>query len=246
MRGLLPLLMVLLAIGSILSGCDPNSNPIEVTPPVSEEDAATVIGAALAGSQSTGGLTAQIQEIVLVAKAGPISKISATAEPQADTTIVLVKGDGLYTYNYMLHLSYAFASANLLQVEFSMKGVYDTPRTASNDSCGGAIDVTNILAGDVLTFNGTYDRYGTQQFKNENQDAFQSTVNARLANVNVSKATALPVSGTITFNIALIHSSGASVEFVAVVTFNSDETATITVNAKTFTVNLITGVVLPV
>jgi len=246
MRALFSSLTIVLAIFLVIPGCDSNTSPIDVTGTVSEEDAAAVIGAALAGSQSTGGLTAQLQEIVLLANAGgPLSKISAAARPQADTTIVLQKSDGLYTYSYTLHLSYAFASANLLQVQFSMRGVYDTPRMGSDDSSAAAIDVTNILGGDVLTFNGTYDRYGTQQIKNQNQDAFQSTINARLANVNVGKATGIPVSGTITFNVTIAHSGGASITFISVVTFNGDETATISVNAKSFTVNLITGVIVP-
>jgi hypothetical protein len=246
MRVLLPLLTSALLLLVALPGCDPNTNPVEVTAPVSEEDAATLIGAALAGSQSTGGLTAHMQEIATLAKTGPIPKISAFASPQADTTIVLQKTDGLYTYHYTLYLSYVFASANLLDVALSVRGIYDTPTMASDDSSAGAINVTNILGGDVWTFNGRYDRWGTQLIKNEAQDAFESTINAQLANVNVSKATELPVSGTITFTVSVEHNSGAAVTFVAVVTFNDDSTAAISVNSKTFTVNLLTGVVTPV
>jgi hypothetical protein len=245
MRSLTLFIVVIVAVLFAFPGCDPSTNPVEVKAPVSEEDAAALIGAALAGNQSTGGLTAQMQEILNVAKGGPLPKISASANPQVDTTIVLKKADGLYTYDYTLYLSYAFASANLLQVQMSMKGEYDTPTMSSADSCGGAVDVTNIIAGDILTFNGTYDRFGSQQLKNENKDAFESTINARLANVNVSKTTELPVSGTITFEVAITHSSGAGVTFIAVVRFNNDETATVSVNTKTFTVNLLTGFILP-
>ncbi|MGB2959451.1 MAG: hypothetical protein WBG01_00165 [Bacteroidota bacterium] len=239
---------MLVAAGMLLvSGCDKNENPTDPFGGITENEAAELIASTLGGSQSTAGLTAQMEEVTYVAGGGPLPKISAGAIPAGttfDTTIVR-QLTGLFSYHYTFHYSYDFTTANTLRFAYSMRGTFDTPRVSSDDSANAVLDVSGIFSGQYLVFNGTYLRLGSQSIKTREDFSVDSEITVNLTNVNVDKATRMVQSGAATVGLTIEGSEGRSVSYVATLTFDGNFNATMVINGRSFVVNLQTGTAEP-
>jgi hypothetical protein len=224
-------------------GCDKNANPTDPFGELTENDAADIIASSLGGSQSTGGLTAQMEEVTYVAGGGPIPKIGIAADPAGtnfDTTIVR-QLTGIFSYNYTFYYSYDFTTANTLRFAYSMRGSFDTPRVSSDDSANAVLDVSGIFSGAYLFFTGTYLRIGSQNIKVRDERSVNTEISVNLVNVQVNKATRMVESGGATISLTIEGSEGGSLYYVATLTFEGNFNATMTINGRSFLVNLQTG-----
>jgi len=242
------MLAVMVAAGVLLiAGCEKNENPTDPFGGVTENDAADLMASTLGGSQSTGGLTAQMEEVTYVVGGGPLPKLSAGAIPAGttfDTTIVR-QLTGLFSYNYTFHYSYEFTTANTLRFAYSMRGTFDVPRVSSDDSAHAVLDVSGIFSGQYLVFNGTYFRLGSQTIKVREERSLQSETTMNLINVNVDKATRMIESGSATISLMVVGSEGRALSYTASLTFEGNFNATMVINGRSFVINLQTGTAEP-
>ncbi len=244
------LLLILIFVGIIfaliLYGCKKDDNPVTPQSPLSETDAANLIAASLGGSASTNGISSQIEEAATVAGGGGLGKRSDSQSsliPGFDTTIVKSDTIGLYSYHYTFHYSYSFSNfGNRLDFLYTMKGVYDTPRVSSDDSANASLVITHIVDADTqYTLNETYLRLGSQSSKVGDKVQFTSTISIMLANIKVSKSTKKIQSGTGTISVSGQTNDGRSFSFTATILFVGNQQAILSVNSRSFNVNLVTG-----
>jgi hypothetical protein len=126
-----------------------------------------------------------------------------------------------------------------------MRGTFDTPRVASDDSANAVFDISGIFTGQYLVFNGNYLRLGSQTIKVREDRSVSSEISANLTNVNVDKATRMVQSGDALISVTIQGSGGNSFSYEATVTFGGNFTATMVINGRTFLVNLQTGTAEP-
>jgi hypothetical protein len=235
------ILFIAIAMG-FGSGCSDNNVTVEGGIP--EADAAALVAGAIGSGTTTAGVIGQLEEATTVAITGKVSRVSGSASPSIvllDTTITRTK-TGTYSYNYTAHLIFDLVTANTLNFTFGLRGTYDTPNLASDDTSHAEMVISD-LASPSLRFNGTYTRMGSEVFKNRDMKEFSSLLVARLNDVTVEKATRRPAGGTINANLSGQFSGGSKFEVVAEVTFKGNQQMTIVINGKTFNADLGTGTI---
>lgn len=152
--------------------------------------------------------------------------------------------NGNYSYDYNINTSYflsctAFGFPSSLAFEASTDGQYITPRMTSNDTSSLDWTVSGLSpVNSSVTFNGEYQRNGTQVSLVRNMNTFESTLTFNLSSVIVNKTTYEIESGTATVAFVGTSSTGAQYTFVGSITFNGDGTATLLINGNTYTINL--------
>lgn len=236
-----PLLVLAMSLGS---GCKDNDLTVEGGIP--EADAAALVAGAIGSGTTTAGIIGQLEEATYVAINGKVSKTGATASPGIvllDTIVTRTK-TGTYSYNYTVHLVFDLVTSNTMNFTFGLRGVYDTPSLASDDTSHAEIVISDLTSSS-LRFNGTYTRMGSETFKNQEMKEFSSLLLAHLNDVTVEKATRRASGGTMNINLSGEFSGGSKFEVVAVVTFTGNQQATIVINGKTFNADLGTGTITP-
>ena len=228
-----------------LHGC--GSNTLTGEGALTESDAAAIVAGAIGSGTSTSGLTSQLEEAVTFASGGSLPK-SGTAAGNSVVlldTIVTRNRTGLYSYDYWLHLVLDLLTANTLTYRYDMRGTFDTPRLASDDSAHAELSMTDF-ASPALRFNGTYTRLGTQTFKSrEENSSFSSTIVSRLTDIAVEKASRKVTGGVLDVILTGGFEDGSTVDITAKVTFRGNDLATVVINGKSYEVNLATATVTP-
>jgi hypothetical protein len=217
-------LPVLASFMLMMASCKKNTETAAV---MTDEEAAEVI--ALSVSGNTEALADQTAEIADAANAH-----GAACAYSNQAAVTKANTAGLYTWNYVFNWKWTVVCTagipNTMNVNYKMKGSYDAPRMASNDSAVAAITVGNLLSGTQFNYNGTYTREGSQVSKIRNQNSFSSKVVLSLANVKVNKVTGQIDSGMAAATITGTTTAGNSFSYGGTVTFNGSRTATITLN----------------
>jgi hypothetical protein len=240
---LIPALVLALVL-TLGTGC--NDNNVTVEGGIPDADAAALVATAIGSGSSTAGITSQLEEAVYVSVNGKLPKVTGTSSPNVvllDTTITRTK-TGTYSYNYTARLVFDLVTANTMNFTFGLRGTYDTPNLASDDTSHAAITISD-LSSPALRFNGSYTRLGSETFKNSDLKQFTSQLIAQLSDVTVEKATRKASGGTMNINLTGQFSGGSRFEVIAVVTFKGNGQATIVINGKTFNVDLATCTVTP-
>lgn len=225
----------------LITGCKKDDGTVGSGDAVvlTSDDAADAFASTLAGSQSTGGITAQLEEAATIAGGGSLGKVDVTSGTMWDTTVTRVRV-GTYNYSYSFKYSITLANANRLDFGYTMKGTYDTPRLSSNDSASATFQVSNLLAGTAYSITGIYNRYGTQASKVRNKAGFSSTITFSTTALLIDKSTKR-VSGTAALIIYGTSSTGSIYSFNGTVTFLGNQQATLVIGSKSYTLNLATG-----
>jgi hypothetical protein len=204
--------------------CKKNNDTAAV---MTDEEAAEVI--ALSVSGNTEALADQTVEIADAANAHGTACLYSN-----EASVVKANTAGLYTWNYVFNWKWNVVCTagvpNTMNVTYKMKGNYDAPRMASNDSAVATITVGNLLSGTQFNYNGSYTREGSQVSKIRNKNSFSSKVTLTLQNVKVNKVTGQIDSGSAAAAITGTTAAGNSFSYGGTVTFNGSRTATITLN----------------
>ncbi len=151
--------------------------------------------------------------------------------------------NGNYSYNYSVTRNYKLYctpnnTPDYVEYHRTLAGVYSTPRMSSDDNAEANWVISNLdTANASVFFNGNYQRLGTQVSKVRNQNTFTSTINYSLANIKVDKVTHKIVSGNASITLVVTF-AGNQYNFSGNVTFNGNNTATLTLNGNTYSINL--------
>ena len=226
----------------LVTGCNKDDEAVGSGDAVvlTSDDAADAFASTLGGSQSTAGLTAQLEEAATIAGGGSLGKVDATTGTLWDTTITRVRV-GTYSYSYAFRYSIVLANVNRLDFGYTMKGIYDTPRMSSNDSAAASFQVSNLLAGTAYSITGIYNRYGTQVSKVRNKTSFSSTITVSTTAMLIDKSTKRVSGGSAAVIIYGQSSTGNIYSFNGTVTFLGNQQATLVIGSKSYTLNLATG-----
>jgi hypothetical protein len=228
----------------LMSGCGENETITDPTASATEDDVADLIANSLGGSQSTYGLTAQMDEVAVLVATSSLGKAGsdyAASGIMLDTLIVRADTlmGGMYFYHYTFRYTYTL-SPSAVAFTYSMHGVYDSPRMASDDSADAALSVA--IGPQSLVFNGSYDRLGSQTSKVRTQHRFTSRIMATITNVTFDRATRLISGGSAEYAISGQGDGGHAFTYVASLQFgNRNRRASLLVNGKSYTINLETG-----
>ncbi|MBK7257575.1 MAG: hypothetical protein IPI01_07180 [Ignavibacteriae bacterium] len=226
----------------LIGGCKKDDGAVGTEDAVvlTADDAADTFASTLGGSQSTAGLTAQLEEAATIAGGGSLGKVDASAGTMWDTTITRVRV-GTYSYSYSFRYSVVLANVNRLDFGYTMKGIYDTPRMSSNDSAAASFQVSNLLTGTAYSVTGIYNRYGSQASKVRNKVSFTSTITVSTTALLIDKSTKRVSGGSAAVIIYGQSSTGNIYSFNGTVTFLGNQQATLVIGSKSYTINLATG-----
>jgi len=117
-----------------------------------------------------------------------------------------------------------------------LSGTYETPRMLSDDNATANVSFTNLTGGNTTNINGSYIRNGSQQSKVRLRRSFSSVIRINLYTVSFDK-----ISREITGGTATVSITGTGVNtfyYNGSITFNRNNTATLTINGTTYTINL--------
>ena len=243
MRNLNLLLPAVLLVFLLPLGCtDEGSAPQSIE--VAGSEVAETIGGALA--DSTGGITSQIADLAGIVGGGSLEAPgTATLHPSvpADTVRfdITRQRSGLYSYNYVIHFWYAF-QITWIDFGYEMRGTYDTPRRASNDTAHAEWHATDLLASEI-TVSGNYERSGTEEWKARGT-SWHTELVMELLNVTVSRTTGLITGGSGTVSLRIEDESGSSATYVATITFLGNRRASLLIGAVQYLIDLSSGAVI--
>jgi len=234
--------VVFLALAAgLITGCkkDDVTGP-DTSQVLPNDDAADAFASAISGSQAGGGLTAQLEESTTLAGASLVNKMDMFGNAQWDTTIAR-SHTGLWNYAYDFRITVALVAGSRLDFGFTMKGSYDGPRIASNDSATASFQVSNLFTGNTYAASGTYSRYGTQTSKVRSKISWTSLITLSTTGLSVDKSTMKITAGTATLTMSGKTSTGNAFATSGKITFVGNEQAILVVGANTYTINLSTG-----
>ena len=236
---------ILLAGFLLFSGCKKGTNS---NANLTADDAADAVTCAT--SSSTGGLAAEISTAAAYSTAQGVYKTSS-----GNSTMNLTCGvafDTAVSYNYTGSISASYNSQwsylmsctgpipQSLSLTGSYTGNFATPRLQSNNSGSRTWVLTGL---DLLTttpyvFNGSFSRTGSHTSLVRNRYTYTVNMNISVTNLTVSKTTYQITGGTGTVAVTGQVSNGNNYTFNGDIVFNGNNTATLTINGSTYTINL--------
>lgn len=233
---------VALALAAIMiTGCtDDDALGVDGTSAISNDDAADAIAFSLSGSQSSGGLTAQLEESTTMAGAGLINKTDQLGNASWDTTVARARM-GIFSYAYAFHFNLSLVSGSRLDFSYTMKVTYDTPRMSSADSAAALFQVSNLMTGTSYAVSGTYTRLGTQTSKVRQKNTWTSVITVTMSGLSVDKSTMKITSGSA--NLTMVGSSGSGNAYAlnGKLTFIGANQAILMIGGQAYTIDLSTG-----
>lgn len=117
-------------------------------------------------------------------------------------------------------------------------GEYDGPRIHSNTNGTRNWIITGLDSGSSdYIYNGNHSRTGVHTSKVGKKNTFTTSIQTVTTNLLVDKTTKHIVSGSATVNATCTSSSGKEYTFSGTLVFNGNETATLTLNGNTYTIN---------
>lgn len=144
-----------------------------------------------------------------------------------------------YSYNWDFELNCnAFSIPQSAEFNSNGNGNYTTPKLSSNDSSSLNSTVTGLQpTASELIFSGTYERIGTQEYSsNFINKTLASEFKATISSIAVNKANYQINSGMASFTLTGT-SNGTPFSFSGSITFNGNNTATVTINGNNYNVD---------
>lgn len=237
----IPFVAFVLAIG-MLSSCKKDNNDNSSTE-VTVDDAADAVAGSVASE--TDGMSATVSTTTeLAARVGVFTTTpSINCGQEYTTSYAASASNSGYSYNYTGSTHYQLTCSDSLPSSFTfgqtMDGVYETPRMSSDDDVTGNWTLSGLEPSVANTsFSGSYVRNGSQVSKVRNQRSFTSTITITANNVTVNKSTYKITGGTASVSMNGTSSAGNTYTYEGSITFNGNDTATLTINGNTYTIDL--------
>jgi hypothetical protein len=143
-------------------------------------------------------------------------------------------------YSYSLTCSGAIPSS--LNYSVTSTGSRNGVRLQSQGATTGNLTISGFeISKSIYSVNGSMTRTHSVVQKSGAQRTFNGTIDATLANLQVDKSTKAIKGGTASLTASGTGSGGASYSYTANAVFNGDGTATVTIGANVYSVNLQTG-----
>jgi len=209
---------------------------------------------------STTGLSTNFADITVSAESvsslnGPAKTINAASPglpgPQCGITLtdstVKTGTSNHVTFGYYLKYTHTLncnsdSQADNLSYNLAFHGYYNGPNITAIDTGSSAFLIGGFTSGStVFSMNGTYHRKGAFTSKIGDKVSGTSDLTIVVTNLIVTKSTRKIAGGSATITITVTTHKG-HVTYHGALTFNADDTATLTVNGVNYSINLITGV----
>jgi hypothetical protein len=204
---------------------------------IEDEDVVELIENAL--NSKAGGFDTQMTDMLAL-----VETYKDSCNATIDSSYSKNKGIGTFTYGY----TYDFTgtvncdSSNIpenIQFNYTTLGTYTAPRMTSSDEGTYNVVVKGIQPGSTnYDLVGSYTRVGTQTTKIRNEFSFTATLGVSLTSLLVDKTTKDVQSGGGAFTVTGETSGGESISYEGTITYNNDNTATINLNGKNYTIDL--------
>jgi hypothetical protein len=224
-------MFVFVLMGLLLASCKKKEK--EVT----TDDAADVVSYAL--EKSSGGTADQLKDCSEEAD----EQIALLNCGGTFDTVVSHSYNGVITGSYTTQRHYVLSCNGGVPASLACTGSYsgnfDAPRMSSSNSGTISWALANLDASTTeYSFNGSLNRSGTHSSKVRNKYTFNTTLSISSSNVMVSKTTHKIVSGSGSVTLTCDVVGGDSFDFTGSIVYHADETATLTINGNTYTINL--------
>ena len=147
------------------------------------------------------------------------------------------------TYDYTLNCNSSNQPDNTATSSI-YSGNYSNASMLSTNA-GSSIFTTSGLAPTATTYvvNGEFKQSGSFQSKTATTNAGNHSIDIILTNLTFTKATRAIASGNATITVSQTQPGQTAVTYNGTLVFNGNNTATLTLNAVVYNINLITGVV---
>lgn len=234
-------LLLALLIGAA-TGCKKDDSNTAVT----ADDAADA--ATYAMQSSSDGLAAQVTDAVAYADDEGYNKTagtqSLTCGVPVDTTFHFSATtnsiSASYTHEWTYLLNCNNGTPESLTFSGTYSGNYDGPRLESTNTGSRNWTITGLDNSTSIpyTFNGSFSRIGSHTMRVRHQNTFDGNIVIAVNNITVDKASHRITGGSATAQINCTVSNGNSYSFTGNITFNSNHTATLVIDANTYTIDL--------
>jgi len=240
-QNLFGLFALLMAFGLLTTSCNKEAEEPQVV--LTEEEIVAVVEGALLAD--TDGLAAQSEDAVYIAEQYTV-KDGLGGGPcgeTMDSTVSYSFSDPRITASYNSTFVWTLNCNNAsipqtLDFDRTAEGNYETARMISDDSAVGDWLVENLITGANYVINGTYSRQGSQTSKVRNMNAFTSSLQVGLDDLNLDKGTRRIVSGIASFTLTGSGTAGRSFSYEGDLVFNGNGSVTIIINGHSHTIDL--------
>jgi hypothetical protein len=234
------LLSVSLCMSSCKKKTEEEPEPEKV---ITTDDAADVVSYTM--ESSSGGYTEQVSDgaTYVYQFYNTASTHSLSCGIPFDTTVVRShSGTVNATYTHQRHyLMNCDTASTPLSVMYSgtYNGNFDGPRMSSTNSGNRSWTITGLApAATSYMYSGSLTRSGSHTSKVRNQYTFTSDLQVTTSNLTVNKSTRKITGGTGSVSITCVVVGGSTYSFTGTIVFNSNDTATLTINGTSYTINL--------
>jgi hypothetical protein len=210
---------------------------------ITEDDAADIISSTMA--RPVGGSTDDAGEAVRFARIRiliPNRRFVNCGETK-DTSFQRTVTSGLSTANHNINWSVSLNCTDQIPTSLvwtgNITGTFDSPKMSGNSTGTRNWTLTGLGPNQpAFILNGTISRNGVRTSKVRNQYTFETTVNHTYTNVTIDKDTDKIIGGSGTVTAVVNVSNGNTKTFNGTIVFNGDDTATLTINNRVFTIQL--------
>lgn len=236
-------LIALIAINfmAIATSCSSNDDEMSTSPAhvLTEEEAVELIESSL--QKSTAGFNDSSEKISESITSDII--INDECSLIYDDTFVINYEDANVIASYTVDWSYEltcnnFGIAESVVFASSTDGEYTTQHVTSIDNSMSFFEINGLQpSADELIVNGNYERIGMQEMTIINTRSINSTLIANLSDIVVDKSSSSITSGTASVTLEGT-SQNTSFSFSGNLVFNGNDTATLSINGNSYTLNL--------
>lgn len=220
---------------SFFIACTPEDDSPEPTPPITEEEAAELVEAALI--EETDGIAKEAAEATATTET---YAVEANCGLSGDTTATYMIDRPNINGEYSTGLSWELICEGPLptelQLERSMSGTYSTTRISSNDTASSTWSISELLVGSEYVMNGNYLRNGTQEFTLQEERSFETSLEVIVTELRIDKITQEINSGLGTFELNVIAANGTTTTITGSVEFLGNQSGIINFNGNSYTI----------
>jgi hypothetical protein len=246
--------ILLLLLGAV--SCKKTDNSASTNAVTTDQAADIAVGSLAANSYGLTTVSDNIAanaQVVASIKTGSPSVNSIGTDHQACGTTRIDSAtnsgtNGTVTASYFFKFSRtlncdANSNPDNLVNSLTYHGDFGGPNLTSSNSGSAAFTITGLgTAATAFVINGEYKRSGSFQSKVGNKASGQSSVDIVVTNLTLTKPSRTIASGSATIAVTGTNSKTGAFSYAGALVFNGDGTATLTINATVYTVNLTTGV----
>lgn len=235
-------IVAMLMLGAV--ACKKSETSSGLTTNVSNSEAADMVASSL--SLNSNGVANVSADVAL----------DATTYSNAHLPCGTVKADSIsrqslagsaYTYSYNLKYNYTVMCTNNvpdnLSGSLAYSGSFSGPNLSSANS-GSAVFTVAGLSPTASSFviNGEYKRAGSFKSKVDTTHAGNSNIDVVVSSLTVTKPGRVITGGTATISVTGDVPKKGNFTYAGTLVFNSDGTATLTLNGTVYKINLTTGI----